>query len=200
MELLDVGASTRATTFQMTWTIHPHEDRMQALLALADLMPDIFTFTTLNLIDILEPLPTDSLDYTFGADHTIYLSRTRHPSRVTAAEILAPSNLTGQAFDFAEMNHDKPLQDRRRDPHATTAAHVADHAAARLRKAILAQDLGSITVPPHVGLELNDVIAYDDLLVDAAQIKARVRAITTTFDRRPGRRPIFEQKIHLGGL
>jgi hypothetical protein len=200
IELIDVGASTRATTFQMNWTIHPDQDRLQALTALLDLMPDVYYYALANTMYLFEPTPADAVAYTYGADHAILQSRTRQPTRPTVAEIIAPANVVGQAFDFDQMDQDKPTQDRRRDPHATTAAHVADHADARIRKAILEQDLGTLTAPTNCGLELQDVIAYDDQLVSATQIKARVRAITTTFDRRPGHNPAYQQTVQLGGL
>ena len=108
--------------------------------------------------------------------------------------------MLGQAFDFAVMEEDKPLQDRKRDPHATVVGDAQDHAAARLRKAILEKDLGYLVTPPNCGLQIGDVIAYDDPLVSAAQLKARVRSIRTRYRRAGHGSALYEQHIGLGGV
>jgi hypothetical protein len=68
---------------------------------------------------------------------------------------------------------------------------------------VLDSDRGQLTVPPHCGLEIGDVVAYTDTHVAATQRTARVTSITTRFRRRPspeGRRAVYHQVIGLGGV
>lgn len=199
LEFSNIGASSRASTLNLTWTIHPHQSHIDILRALIAIMPDLLITNDVSRIAIFEPKATDSIDYSYGTDHAVYQSHTREQPAASVAEILGEGVL-GQAFDFEMMDQDKPLQDRRRDPHAALLGEAQDHAAARLRKAILEQDLGYLITPPNCGLQTGDVIAYTDLLVSASQLTARVRSIQTRF-RRAGSGPaLYEQRIGLGGV
>jgi len=197
------GNSSRSANFNVTWTIHPHRSHLHTILALLDIMPDVF-FTQTTFITLNEPLASDGTDYTYGTDHLIYTIRARNHRAPAAAEVFG-AGVLGQAFDFAAQNHDKPLQDRRRDANETAAADANAVAAARLRKAVLTTDKGELTTPPNCGIEVNDVIAYTDTFIHAAQQTARVRGITTRFRRagtgRLGALPtIYEQTLKLGGV
>ncbi len=198
IQLLNLSSSTRANTFALSWTIHPHQSSLHALEAALELMPDIYVNTATSFgIGVLEPEASESADYTYGTDHAVYHSRTRSEPAAAVAEILAVDVL-GQAFDFDLINHDKPLEDRRRDPHATAYADADDHADARLRKAQLRKDLGYLITPPNCGLQCGDVIAYGDQLVSSSQLTARVTGITTRYRRAAV--PLYDQKLTLGGL
>lgn len=202
LQLLNLSSSSRANSFDLWWTIHPHQSSLHALEAALELMPDIYVNASSGFgIGVLEPSTSDAVDYTYGTDHAVYHSRTRDQGVTSLSEILAEGVL-GQAFDFALMNHDKPIEDRRRDPHATAYGDADDHACARLRKAQLRKNAGYLITPPNCGLQVGDVIAYSDALVSSTQIRARVASITTRFRRAPsaGRTTLYEQRVGLGGL
>lgn len=196
-----IGASARSSTFSLDWVIHPHQHSLEALEAVGELLSDVFlSVGGQHRVVIHNPQAGDSVDYAFGADHAVYRSRTRGDEAASFAEV-AGEGVLGQAIDFLVMANDKPIQDRPRDPHATTSTPANDHAAARLRKSQLAKDLGEIVVPPSCGLEIADVVSYADDLASASSITARVRSIVTAFRRAgPGRTPVYEQTIGLGGL
>jgi hypothetical protein len=197
LDFLVSGASSRAANFNIEWVVHPHQTQLEVLRALGEIMPDVFlTFSTGTLL-ITEPTAGDAVDYTYGTDHAIYRSNVSAQPRAAVAEVVAAGAL-GQSFDFAALNHDKPLQDRRRSPHETSASDANAHAAARLRKAVLGTDLGSLVTPPNCGLEVGDVIAFSDPAVSSNQLKARVASIVTTYRRAD--RAVFEQRIGLGGV
>ncbi len=197
LDFLLSGASARATNFNIEWVVHPHQSQVDVLGALAKIMPDIFlTFSTGTLL-ITEPLAADATDYTYGTEHAIYRSRFADEAPPAFAEVVAVGAL-GQAFDFAAMNSDKPVQERPRSPHETSASDANAHAAARLRKSVLAKDLGVLVTPPNCGLEVGDVIAFSDPAILASQVKARVKSIVTDY-RRIGR-AVFEQRVGLGGV
>ena len=200
LEQVNDGASTRAQAYNLTWTIHPHQSGLSALLGLIELMPDLYRALGSATLDIFEPKASDAVDYDYTAEgHPLYEHHAADGDVASVAEVLGDGVL-GQAFDFTLMRDDKPIEDRRRDPHATAAVDANDHAAARLRKALLKRDGGYLVAPPHCGLEVGDVVAYSDALVSGSQIKGRVRAIRTRF-RRAGPGPaLFEQRIELGGM
>ena len=199
--LFGASTSSRAQNFNMEWVIHSHQSSLQALEAIGAQMPDLFLSQGGGFsISIHEPKATDATDYDFDSEgHPIYESRTRDEGADSFAEILAVGAV-GQAFDFTRLDHDRPLEARRRDPHATLVADADAHASARLRKATLAKDVGELVVPPHVGLEVGDVVAYSDALVSSGQLKARVRSIRTHFRRRQGAPPVYVQRVGLGAV
>ena len=167
------------------------------LRALAAIMPDHFLTFSVGTLMITEPLAGDAVDYAYGTDHAIYRSLFGDEAAVSVVEIQGVDVL-GQAFDFARQNDDRPVQDRRRSPHDTTEATVEDHAAARLRKAVLGRDLGRLVTPPNCGLEVGDVVQFTDLAIAGAAVKGRVRSITTVFRR--DTRAVYEQRVGLGGV
>ena len=198
LEVVNVGNSSRSANFNLTWTIHPHLAHLATIEALLAIMPDVLFTVGVSLV-LNEPLAADAIDYTYGTDHAIYRGRTRNEHAASVAEVLGDGAL-GQAFDFTAQNHDKPLEDRRRDPNETAEADADAVASARLRKAVLGTDKGELVTPVNCGLEVNDVVAYTDTLVNPAQQKARVRGITTKF-RRAGPGPaVYEQTVLLGGV
>ena len=121
------------------------------------------------------------------------------PTQETGA-VGAPADELGQSFDFTEMDSEKPIMDRRRDPHSASGADAEDYANARIRKAQLNRSLGELVTAPHCGLEIGDVIQYSDSLVNASALKARVAGIKTTMKRRHNQRALYEQRVTLRGL
>lgn len=200
IDLFSYSPSTRATTFAMAWAIHPHQSSLDALEAVLELMADIFISQSAFAIAVHEPLAGDATNYDLTAQgHAVYEAQSRDHTAASLAEIIGEAVL-GQAFDYARMDDDKPAVDRRRDPHATVYTDADAHAAARLRKATLRKDLGQLVIAPHCGLEIGDVLAYSDALVSPSAIKGRVTSIETRFRRRDTPRPVYEQRVALGGL
>ena len=197
LDFLSSGASSRATNFNIDWVVHPHQTQLQVLRALDEIMPDIFLTFSVSTLMITEPTAADAVDYTYGTDHAIYHSRFADETSVGLAEVIA-AGVLGQAFDFAVINNDKPEQERRRSPHETSASDANAHASARLRKAVLAKDLGLLVTPPNCGLEIGDVVAFTDAAVGPSQVKARVKSIVTIYKR--AARAVFEQRVALGGV
>lgn len=201
IDLVNAGISTRAQTLTLAWTFHPHVNGLSALLALLALMPDMARPAGIDAIEFFEPLAADTVDYDYTTLlHSLYHSKAHTAPSAHAAEVIGTDDVVGQAFDFPNMGTDKPIEERRRDPHSATAADAADHAAAALRQAVIASDRGSITTPPNVGLEVGDVISYNDDLAGGDPIKARVRALTTRFRRAGTRTAVYEQTVQLGGV
>jgi len=199
LDLSDAGASSRALNYSISaWAVHPDQARTVAVREVLDLVADL-TFWRSGSVFLTEPVVGDAVDYTFGVDHAVYRARTVSELRASMMEVIGVGHV-GQSFDFAEQLHDRPIMDRRRDPHGAAASDVIDHAAARQRKAVLGRDAGELVVPPHCGIEVLDVVEYADALVSAANLRARVKGVRTLFDRRPGRAPVYQQTLSLGGV
>jgi len=196
-ELVDLGASSRALNLQLSWAIQPDESRLSALERIVALLPDLVWQAT-EFLNVAENAVGDSIDYAFGTDHAIYRSKFRSEVRVSATEILAAADV-GQAFDFVESAAAAPDMDRRRDVHGASGADATAYAAAALRQAVMGEDVGELLVPPHVGLEVGDVVAFDDVLSSPAQIVGRVRELRYRYERLPDGRAEFDQMIKLGG-
>jgi hypothetical protein len=198
LDFLASGSSARAGALSIQWTVHAHQSQLEVLRALEAIVADHFLTYSVGTLLITEPLAGDAVDYTYGTDHAIYKTRYGDEPAPSVVEVEGVAVL-GQAFDFTRQNDDKPLQDRRRSPHDTTAGTVGDHATARLRKAVLGRDLGELLTPPNCGLEVGDVVSFTDLAIAALAVKGRVRSIETVMRRRDGR-TVYEQRVGLGGV
>jgi hypothetical protein len=203
LDLASLGASSRASGFTMDWVVHPHQTALDALSAVLELLSDIYLTQSPGFsIGLHNPASGDSVDYNLESEgHPIYATAWATAPVASWSEIAAEGVL-GRASDFTEMDFDKPLLDRRRDPHATAEADASAYASARLRRSVLGRDLGSVRIAPHCGLEIGDVLAYSDALVSGSTVTGRVKAITTLFRRQPSGpgRAMFEQRVELGGL
>jgi hypothetical protein len=197
LDFLSSGSSSRANNLSLGWVVHPQQSQLEVLRALAEMMPDEFLTYSVGTLLIREPVAGTSSVYTYGGDHAIYESRYGEDVQVSVAEVMAVGVL-GQAWDFVVMNSDKPVQDRRRSPHETVQADVDAHATARLRKSVLAKDLGYLVTPPNCGLEVGDVVDFIDAAIGGSAVKGRVRSLRTVFKREGKAR--YEQRVGLGGV
>jgi hypothetical protein len=197
LDFLSSGSSSRANSLSLGWVVHPQQTQLEVLRALAEMMPDYFLTFSVGTLLITQPLAADSSDYTYGGDHAIYESVYGADLQASVAEVVGVGVL-GQAWDFAAMNSDKPVQDRRRSPHETVQADVDAHATARLRKSVLGKDLGELVTPPNCGLEVGDVLDFTDAAIAGVAVKGRVRSIRTLFRRDAKAR--YEQRVGLGGV
>jgi hypothetical protein len=202
LRLSSSGGSTRATTEQFDWAVHPHNNGLSALLQVMDIVPDLPLSAGTFTVRMYEPLTADSVDYDYvSSGHRIYESVTHNERAASLAEAIGADDELGQDFDFTELAYDKPITSRRRDAHSASGADAEDYAEALLRKAQLARDLGHLVTAPHCGLEVGDVVQYSDVLVhDTDPLVARVAAIKTTMRRRHNQRALYEQRVRLAGL
>ncbi len=67
-----------------------------------------------------------------------------------------------------------------------------------LRKAALTAEDGEVAVPVNCGQELYDVIEVADALAGLSAAKRRVLGIGLRYST--GERPVYEQRLSLGGV
>jgi len=106
---------------------------------------------------------------------------------------LAGGNVTGNAITASEVSLVGERLEVRHDSTITTAAAAGYAAAAALSKARLDGRRARITVPPHCGLELWDVVSIADTPANQAT-SYRVVAYSLTLDFQQGK---YEHDIRL---
>jgi hypothetical protein len=143
------------------------------------------------------PLAADASQYTFGTDHAIIASS--HTIAAVPDRFLAigDANLVKEIIDTATVDqlHDRPIVVH--DKAMTTADDVTDRANREARYAEINSHADSLTIPPHCGLELWDVVTINEPTLGIASAKRRVTGITLHFDR-SGQEPVYHQIVKLG--
>lgn len=195
--LTSSGVSSRATSVTPQFTIAPGMSGLQAARAALDAIADRIRLLPLAAGSLTEPLSSATTQYTFGAAHPLNDVRliAGPPS---AAEVQAfGAGAYGEAIDFPAAALGLGERIQRRDLTSTSGAAAGATAAAHLRQRALDTAAGRITVSPHCGLELLDVIDFTDALIAPTAIKRRVRAIAWRLDCV---RAVYEQRIELGAM
>jgi len=114
------------------------------------------------------------------------------------------SRLTGpdryaDAFTAASVYQHGPRLQHGRNLDAGTDAKANAMAAAALRRDVINQPFGALTVPFHCGQQLYDVITINEAHVGLTARTARVIAIGLDYKRGPAA-PRFDSTLALGGL
>lgn len=189
------GASTRAVSITPAFTIHAQTSGYDAARQTLSFVADrLFMRVDAGSL-FTERVAGEAASYTFGGAHQLSAIELRsEPAPVAEAQAFG-AGAFGQSTDYALATHGLAPQEQQRDATSTSGAAAAATAATRIRARKLDEDAGSIVVPPHCGLELLDVIAFDDPYVNPATIPRRVMGITWRYDKR---RAKYEQTVRLG--
>ena len=196
--LLSASAvSSRATTVTPKFTVATGAAGFEAVRQALAFLPDRIRPRPLATAQITEPLATAASDYTFGTDHAPREVRLlTEPPPVSEAQAFGAAAF-GEAIDYTVAAAGLGERVQQRDVTSTTGGAAAATAAAHLRQRALDARAGRITVPPHCGLELFDVIELADPLINPTAIKRRVAAIHWRHDRK---KAVYEQQITLGAM
>ncbi len=197
LQLAGSSVSSRATSVTPQFTIAPGASGLEAIRAAIAVLADRVRLPPLAAALLTEPLPSAATQYTFGAAHALRDVRLRsEPSRAREVQTFGAAAY-GEAIDFpnAALGLGECIQ--RRDLTSSTGGTAAATALAHLRQLALDTNAGRITVPPHCGLELLDVVDFTDALISVTTIKRRVAGITWCLDRTRG---VYEQHIELGAM
>lgn len=193
LELVNTGASARLTTTNPIFTIIPGEDGRTTVRRALSFLADRIRMRELGKVVVTEPLVADAVDYDFSTTHAINeLDAHGEAAPVSWAMAFAGGSF-GEAIDPATVEHLLAPFETVRD--VSSASNAAATAVAHLRQRKLGEACGRIVCPPIVGLELYDVLQYQDPLVDAAAVVRRCMGIIWRYDRE---RAIYDQEITLG--
>jgi len=104
------------------------------------------------------------------------------------------AQVSGSAITSADVDLVGERMDAHHNPAIPTATVAAAVAAAQLAKARLDGARAQVTIPPHCGVELWDVLAVTDTPGNQAAVLFRVAGYTMDYDTRKG---IYQHQIDL---
>ena len=197
LEFSSVGGSSESANLYPAFTVHPGESGLTAVRRLLAFLPDVI-YLRGEFAFLKEPLATESAAYAYGTEHALLRGRYRagavEPNRaqVFGDEVFA------ERLDWpgVEAVYDRLVQVH--DQNLTSVAQAEDRGDAVLRKAALAAADGEIGVPVNCGQELYDVIEVTDGGAGLSAEGRRVLGIDLRYST--GARPLYEQRLSLGGV
>jgi len=191
------SASTRQGAIKPAFQIAPQTPGYDAVRQALSFLADRLILRAGNVAYLIEPLTSDTSDYTFGDQHGIYDSEIALESPPVSEAFAFGAATFGEAIDYAAAAQLLATRAQRRDLTSTTPAAAAATAAAHLRQLQLDQPGGRLVVPPCCGLEVLDVIDIADNYISPDPVLRRVRALRWRYDVMSGR---YDQTIELGRL
>jgi hypothetical protein len=197
LEFSSVGGSSESANLYPAFTVHPGESGLTAVRRLLAFLPDVI-FLRGEFAFLKEPLATESPAYAYGTDHALLGGRYRagavEPNR---AQVFG-DGVFAERLDWpgVEAVYDRLVQVH--DLNLTSVAQAEERGDAVLRKAALAAADGEIAVPVNCGQELYDVIEVTDVGGGLSGDRRRVLGIDLRYSTGP--RPVYEQRLSLGGV
>ena len=197
LEFSSVGGSSESANLYPAFTVHPGESGLTAVRRLLAFLPDVI-FLRGEFAFLKEPLATESPAYAYGTDHALlrgrYWAGAVEPNR---AQVFG-DGVFAERLDWpgVEAVYDRLVQVH--DLNLSSVAQAEDRGDAVLRKAALAAADGEIAVPVNCGQELYDVIEVTDAGAGLSADRRRVLGIDLRYSA--GTRPLYEQRLSLGGV
>jgi hypothetical protein len=197
LEFSSVGGSSESANLYPAFTVHPGESGLTAVRRLLAFLPDVI-YLRGEFAFLKEPLATESAAYAYGTEHALLRGRYRagavEPNR---AQVFG-DGVFAERLDWpgVEAVYDRLVQVH--DLNVTSVAQAEDGGDAVLRKAALAAADGEIVAPVNCGQELYDVIEVTDGGAGLSGEKRRVVGIDLRYSTGP--RPVYEQRLSLGGV
>jgi hypothetical protein len=195
LQLSALGVSSRASSVTPKFTVGTGASGFEAVRQALGFLADRIRLRPLAGAQITEPLSSAASDYTFGTSHPLREARLAvAPPPVSEAQAFG-AGAFGEAIDYGSAAAGIGGRVQQRDLSSSSGSAAAATATAHLRQRALDAASGSITVPPHCGLEILDIVEFTDALISPTAIKRRVAGIRWRYDRA---HPKYEQEIELG--
>ena len=197
MELSSFSTSDAMVNQYPAFTIHPGESGATAVQRLLDMVPDVLYFRG-NFGYIVNPLASDSSDYSYGTDHTLLEGRYASAAQGVNRVQVYGDGVFSESFSWGEL---AKVYDRLRQVHdlnLDTVAEVQARGEAELRHEAIAKLTGEIRVPVNCGQELYDVIDISDPRAGLAAAKRRVMGMDLHYST--VREAQYDQRLLLGGV
>jgi hypothetical protein len=197
LEFSSVSGSSESANLYPAFTVNPGESALTAVSRLLAFLPDVI-YLRGEFAFLKEPLATEVTAYAYGTEHALlrgrYWAGAVEPNR---AQVFG-DGVFAERLDWpgVEAVYDRVVQVH--DLNVTSVAQAEDRGDAVLRKAALAAANGEIAVPVNCGQELYDVIEVTDGGAGLSAARRRVLGLELRYSTGP--RPLYEQRLRLGGV
>jgi len=197
-EFASDGTSTPLTTLQPAFTVHAGESGLTAVRRLLAMVEDLARWDGATLVSLLTAAG-DASTYAAGVAHAVLEARYAGGGPdVNRVRVVGVTGVYGEAVDFGDAEASGERIAQVLDLNLDTSGEVADRAAAVLRKAAIAAELGELRLfGVHAGVELWDVVDVTDAQAGLSASKRRVTGYAWSFRGKDGR---YEIELTLGAV
>lgn len=192
--------SSVITGFYPDFTVSTDNDGRAVIQRLLSFVPDVVLIEG-NKAYIVNPLSSDSSDYSYGDEHQVwegrYYRETTGMNRVQVEGYDAEGLILVDNFDWDSIGR---LYDRLKqvaDRNIGTVDEAGQRGQAYLRKAEIEAAGGSILVPVNCGQQLYDVIDVTDVPAGLDAEKKRVLGLVLVYSPQRGE---YSQRLRLGAV
>jgi hypothetical protein len=194
--------SSVITGFYPDFTVNPDDSGREVILKLLSFVPDVL-FIEGNEAYIVNPLSSDSSEYSYGVEHQIQEGRYRWGAlgtnrvQVEGYDSGAGHLILADSFAWGEIERLYDRLHQVEDRNINTVAEAQQRGQAILRQMEIEATDGMIIVPVNCGQQLYDVIDVTDARAGLDAVKKRVLGIALVY--RPQRGEYF-QRLELGAV
>jgi hypothetical protein len=196
-EYSTIGTSAALTTLEPAFTVHAGESGATAVRRLLAMVEDAAAWDGSELVTVLTA-DDDDPGYSIGGDgeHAVVEAKYSDGApEVNRARVLGLA-VYGEAEDFADAEASGERIAQVIDVNLTDGGDAEDRAAAVLRRARLASELGELRLfGVHCGVELWDVVELTDALAGIEAQAFRVNGYAWRFEPARGR---YDMQLTLG--
>ena len=195
LEFSSAGSSAAASNLYPTFTVHPGDPGLTAVRRLLTMPPDVVLVRG-EFGYLVERTASQASDYAYGTDHPLLTGRYAALLPGANRAQVFGDGVFAEGFDWPGVESVYDLLRQVHDANLTTTGQAQDRADALLRHELLAARGGEIVVPVNCGQELYDVVE----VTDAGAGLAAAKRLGLSLRYSTGERPLYEQRIALGGV
>jgi len=179
--------SSVITSFYPDFTVHPDNQGRAVVTRLLSFVPDVL-YIEGNRGYIINPLATDSTDYSYGLSHPIFEGSYKKGAQainrvqVEGYDPIGEVTIVVDSFAWGEIDrlYDRLLQ--LEDRNIDTAAKAQERGEAYLREEEIESSGGIISIPVNCGQQLYDVVAITDSRAGLEAGRRRVLGLTLIYN------------------
>jgi hypothetical protein len=197
LEFSGNGESAESSSLAPAFTVHPGQSALDAVRRLLRTVPDV-VFVRGEFAFLKEPLASEASSYAYGAAHRIHAGAHEDEAPSASRVQVHGAGVFAERFDWPAVQTANDRLVEVIDTNVTTQTQAEDRAEAELRRAGIEAQTGEIAVPVNCGQELYDVVEVTDAVAGLSAAKRRVLGLDLRYST--GKRPVYEQRVTLGGV
>lgn len=186
------SASLDATTLTPGFVVRAGESALAATTRLLERVPDAIFGRGLDL-RVVERDPDEAATYSYGSTHAVRSLELREGTRTPGWARVLGSSAVGEAISGSGGGVAVVV-----DAAVTSGEIASARAEAVLRRATLAEEIGTIEAAPHPGHEPGDVIEVSDATLGLEARAFRVTSVHYDYTRQP--RGTYVMRLGLGNV